>query len=380
MAALQPTIAEQRLPTKSSVLLSDLFNLTSTDFSKPIRDVAELQTPKTQGVTTKELAEFIIKKGQTNNPNLKQAKSFIKHYNSGKCYICGVSISTDNNVEELEHKVPIVEGLSVEIINQLNMRDSRKRFDDIYNTDEALGYLLEYARSHRCCNQLKGNMSPFTFDGIPTLDGMTTPYKININGISTLLKNIWENIRNIPGRVYQDETGCKQHMIVSQFRTIKKDEFIKARKKELIEEHFQPLLDFFYKKISEYGRGSFGLAQLVMISNQAMGIDQSVWGKLGISWTGNILNPSDFLFTLHSQLELEVNYSNSRKTAIEKLYTKTELKTKCFPYYDDRRKDGRTTRSVSLELSTLSRMINVDYLELLNMIKSYFKHYGENMI
>ena len=360
---------EQRLPTMSSELLQTYFGLTPAELGAKAREITERHSPQTQGRNTYELAEFIISKGRrTNNPYYDNAVFFKNNYDSNTCYICGGPITEGQRIEELEHLSPIVEALSFGLINQLNRKEHNKTMEDIYNTLTALGYLLEYARSHRCCNQLKSSKSFFTFDGNPPFE---TPYKINNSEISLLLKKIWDNVRG-GGTLFQDPTGCKESELVAYFRDISKDQFIKFRKDHLIIYFFQPLLNHIYTKIQHYGSGSFPFAQLVMISNQTMSIDQIVWKRLGLAWTGNTVT-KDQLFGEIVTFSSRITYDSTRKVCIFNLLQNTTWFRNCLQFYNKRR-EGRSYRKI--DFHAFSRIINVDYLKLIDIIKNWLLQYG----
>jgi hypothetical protein len=364
---------EQRLPTMSSELLQTYFELTPAELGAKAREITELSPPKTQGINTYELAKFIIDKGRIqNNPYYDNAVFFKKNYDSNTCYICGGRITEGQRIEELEHLSPIVEALSFGLINQLNRKEHNKTMEDIYNTLTALGYLLEYARSHRCCNQLKSSKSFFTFDGNPPFE---TPYKINNSEISLLLKKIWDNVIG-RGTLFQDPTGCKERELVAYIRRISKDKFIKTRKDYLINYFFQPLLNHIYSKIQHYGSGSFPFAQLVMISNQTMSIDQIVWKRLGLAWTGNTVTKDQLLGEIVT-FSSRITYDSTRKVCILNLTQISSLNKYCLQFYNNRR-EGRSSRNI--DVPALSRLINVDYLKLIDIIKNWLlQAYGINI-
>jgi hypothetical protein len=367
--------AEIRGPTTSSELLLTVFGLKPEDIGKKARKLAELQPPQSQGKTAVDLANHIINKGNdTNNKWFNEASIFFKEYNSKTCYICGGPISDAPNVEELEHLLPIAEALAFEIIIQKPRKVIEKNYDEIYNTDEGLGYLLEYARSHRCCNQIKGATSMFTFTGTPPYDN---PYKINENAISMLLKKIWDNVRG-QGTLYQDVTGCKEPFLVDYMSKIPKDIFIKGRKEILINNYFGKLLDFVKDRINHYGQGNFPFAQLVMISNQAMTIDQNIWSHMGVSWGGEIID-RNIVLTRLLEFSKNIKYDSSRGKAIEELTKIGELNLEILDYYNYKKMD-RTSRTINS--SNFSRFINLDYLNIVDIIRNFLEkgyQINENM-
>ena len=364
---------EERLPMKSSELLKQYYNLDPTAFGKNARDITELQSPQTQGSNAYLLAQYIQEKGNsgdTHNPYYQDAVEFVGNYESDTCYICGGNIVDEPHVEELEHLLPIVEALQFELIIQENRKEFTKTLGKIYNTPIALGHLLEYARSHRCCNQLKSVTSFLTFDGSPPFE---QPYKINENEISMLLKRIWENARS-GGKSYQDKTGCNEPTLMRYIASMSKEQFIRERKQHLVQRYFEPLLEFIYEKLSHYGNGSFPLSQLVMISNQALTIDQSAWGKLGAQWSGPVISRDQLMDSL-VRFANNVSYENSRGLAIFKLTKISQLSQPCLDYYNEKRKPSRSVRTTDIQ--GFSKFINEDYLKLTHIILKFLNHYDD---
>lgn len=358
---------EERLPTTSDVLIKTFF--TKSDTGEKPRDITEMQPATIQGTNAKILADYVVK--QTNaaisNPaNYIAAVNFKSHYDANLCYICGGEINKDvAGVEELEHLLPIAEALTFGLIIQDNKKVFEKQCKEIHTNREARGYLLEYARSHRCCNQLKGSTSLLIFDGRPPYEN---PYKINGNSISSLLKQIWDNTTSPNGK-YGEANGCKNEGLVNHLKTFKnKEQFITTRKQVLIDQHFQPLLNFINEAIQESGQGSFRFAQLVFISNQAMSIDPKVWKLLGSRWSGDIVTKEEMIryFLTESR---NVTYKNSNESAIQTITSNDELSVVVRDYYTSRKKSSRPVRTV--DVGELSRYLNAE----LNVLKQmHFKY------
>ena len=308
------TVAE-RLPIKSTAVTA--LAVGNAKLEKLARDYTELLSPPKQGKVAYKLAEYIIQKRNLNksSPSPKYyeaALEFKKNYDSQKCYICGYKISNKARVEELEHLLPIAEALQFDFIIQNQL--SNDTLEKIYNTHLAHGYLLEYGRSHRCCNQLKSGTSFLSFDGRPPFN---RPYKINKNEISMLLRNIWENVTAKKGK-FNEDYGCKERELMRDIATITKERFITNRTKILIDYYFQPLLDMVYLKINSWGQGSFPFAQLVMISNQTMLMDQKIWNMVGMQFTGQQMTKKDMIMSLQS-IGQTVTYEESKKMQIKRL-------------------------------------------------------------
>ena len=293
----------KNLPIGSSDILDKLFGLNAKiDLDMLARDVIEMQPPQTQGKNTLGLAKYIISIGEI-SPYYEDAQSFETDYKSNTCYICGYEIAKGARIEELEHLLPVGQALSFGIIDQRRFTDAKKEYDSIYNLPQAKGYLLEYRRSHRCCNQIKGIISPLTFTG--------QTYIINESGISNILEKIWDSANlhsTSTDKVYQELVGCKEPNLQAQItsKSINKEDFVKERINILTENYFTPLLNLVLEKINSYADnnkvGAMRFAQLIMLSNLAMTIDQIVWTKLNVSkWTGEKVSKDQLLNKLMQQ-------------------------------------------------------------------------------
>ena len=362
------TIKEERVSTTSSGLLSSLFGKSPADLGQLARDITEKQSPTSQGKSTEKLAKFIVDRGNTNdNPYYKQASFYQSQYNSNTCYLCGYPIEA-GMVEELEHVLPIGEALALTGIVQQSRKDFIASMPEIYNKPEALSYLLEYARSHRCCNQIKGVTSFLNFNGNPPFN---EPYKIDGNAVSNFLKNIWVEA-SPDGSRWQEPGACANSKFESYFSKVSKETFIANRRQFIVDNYLNPILKYIYQVIQ--GAPTFKFAQLIFLSNQALSIDQTIWESLGIEWKGDVVTRETVLKTLYDK-SLTFDYKTTRDTVLNQILnvkdTHPILNAKMMEYYNTK-KEGRTSRNI--DASSFKRFINVDFVEMKKLHIDYLKN------
>jgi hypothetical protein len=376
---------ETQLPTKSSDILKTHFGLNPKNIGKRTRRVTELKPPKTQGQNALLLAQFIVKKGNNpNNPNYSYAEKYIKDYESNTCYICGNIINTkiENRVEELEHIMPLAEGLAFSLIIQESSTVFKDSFKSIFKTSTACGYLLEYRRSHKCCNQLKGVTSFFTFDGTPN---SKTPYKINNYELIFLLNRIWKNVR-IDGNLHQYSYGCNEPELLSSMQDKERNSFVNERKQIIINDYLNPLLEFILDNINLWGKGNLSLAQLVMISNQTMTIDQNIWNKMGIQSiedkppsnkeTLNVNNISnEYVLNELEQKSFAKQCSNSMMEILQNIYNSSNLNNVITEYFNQKTNPVSTRNT----FDKWKRFIMPEYYKMQYLLNSNMEQYDINI-
>ena len=371
---------ENQLPTKSSDILKTIFNLKVKSLNKTPRRITELNPAKTQGQNALLLAKFIVLKGKyLNNLNYSYADKYIKDYESNTCYICGniINTKTENRVEELEHIMPLAEGLAFSLIIQNSSKIFQKTFDSIFKKPIARGYLLEYRRSHKCCNRLKGVTSFFTFDGTPNSE---TPYKIDENFVSSLLKKIWENAR-IDGKLYQDSYGCKEPELLSSMKDKEMNNFVNERKQIIINDYLNPLLTFILDNIDSWGKGNLSLAQLVMISNQAITINQNIWKKMGVQSTeNNNETPNNenisnkYVLDELLQKSSAEECSNSMMEILQSVYNSSNLNNVITDYFKQ-----KTNSRLKNTFDNWKTFIMLEYYKMQNLLNNNMEQYDINI-
>jgi hypothetical protein len=365
-------LVEERAPTKSSEILLKLFGKKPSDFGELARTLTELQTPTTQGQNAYSLSKYIVEKGEKspNYPNYERAIFFKKQYESNLCYICGTEIikkKEPKTTEELEHVLPIGEALALTGIIQEGKKEfSKNVIENIADKPQALSYLLEYARSHRCCNQLKSVTSFLSFNGNPPYNRL---YKVDYNAISSLLKEIWkQTIEN--GKLFQEPGGCNNKFLIQNINNVFKDRntFIDKRSDYIIKNYIKPILDYINDFIDKSGSGKF--AQLVFLANQVVSISPKVWEKMGAKWGGDIIEATDKQdFFIEILTTVNFTYKNTMNIVlkqVEKIYNENENKEgkqRIFQYYESKRSsESRKIRKI--DMTTLISYLNEDFLKL----------------
>ena len=365
------TAQEQRVPTKSSELLETIYNLSPSVLGQVARDVTEIQNPETQGKNAYALAEYIIQKGPTFRPEkpeiYKRAIFFKNLYDSNVCYLCGYPIDTTiSHAEELEHVLPIAEALALTAIIQLKGKEFKRNLEEISNSKDAYLYLLEYARAHTCCNQAKGVVSFLSFNGTPPYK---EPYKIDNNSISQVFKNIWKNFGH-GGNFQQFPHACANTTLVTNyFSKVSMDKFIQERKQYLINNFMTPILN----EIKTFvGTNGLQFAQLCYLANQALSIDQKVWGYLGSKWQGDEIDlPSLKRLIIEGVItnptKPNSSYNNTIDTVINeilKIYdrnTNIKLNSIINQHFNQYLRDENQREQRKINKQTFSRIINIEY-------------------
>jgi hypothetical protein len=270
-----------------------------------LRDVVELQAPKTQGKNVQNLARLIAQSYESAEGNIypddptKQsnairnyntAQSLLADFEGGRCYICGGELRT--STPELEHICPVAEALGILHIIQEQVREFIKMATDANHflwSDEAYAAMLEYRDSHLCCNRIK---SSTTF-----LKEKNGGYEIDEEGIKTYLGDVYDSIMGPngngkgPARVYNDEDGCANKVLRDWFKSFGgRANFIQSRYYGVTNPGNTPGMSKYVGDIVEYVNQSFerygNLAYLIAIANQALGVSEKLWEFLTIS-TGN---------------------------------------------------------------------------------------------
>ncbi len=154
------------VPEKSSDVVDAIFG-SVTGIPNYRTGITERQPPTVQGDNALMLAKHIIVKAKTQPVDadlLARANFFKDQWDSGTCYLCGLPIlEGDGQEEQLEHILPI--GLALGLLGIISETFNQFRDRLVSNTigdDESLSYLLEYSRSHACCNQIKSRVLKFS--------------------------------------------------------------------------------------------------------------------------------------------------------------------------------------------------------------------------
>jgi len=367
-----PNIAEEpdnpelapRIPTKSGDILLQIFGKVPADFGELARDLTELQAPQTQGTNAYRLAEYIVSKGKSST-YYERALFFKKLYESNNCYICGLPIEKGNKQEELEHILPIGEALALTGIIQENSKDFKQKIEEIAEHPISYMYLLEYARSHTCCNQVKSHKSFLKFNGSPPFK---QPYSIDENIIKKFLGDVWINAGH-GGDLQQFPHACANANFVKNMGKLSKEQFIESRSKVIVRDFMTPIL----KNIESFvGNNGLKFAQLVYLANQAISVDEKVWRSLGTRWSGDIVEKDKMLFKVIENVKND-SYDMTREKVAEQLFelskNNKEFRELLIVYYNSKKGDGRASRVP--DINKFKSLINVDFLLFKELHQKY---------
>jgi hypothetical protein len=367
-----------RIPTTSTGILDLFFNKTTKDIGTGARDVTELQPPQTQGLNALALAEYIIDEKGVDHPCYTNAIFFKEQWKSGDCYICGFKINETGHTMELEHVLPIAEALALTGIIQ----DPKKTFtkpnnlEEISDTPYAKNFLLEYARSHRCCNQIKSATSFLSFN-LNASDDMQK-YTPNLVGINKVLNEIYyqgTGQAKLDHAKFQEEKACANLSFRESLQNTGKKTFIENRRNFIIDHYITPIIIEINALIRET---TFNFAQLVFLANQAMSIDQRIWKTLEGQQMNEVKVDSILLELFTNSISL--NYKNTRKPIADNLvkfldkFPRTLYKKAQDYVFQNLVKAGsiKTIPPRKIDLKTLLGFLNVDY-------DFYKKIYFENI-
>jgi hypothetical protein len=125
-----------------------------------------------------------------------------------ECYICGLKLNEDKDTAECEHILPVFQGALFlnlyrseykDVMSKVNKKQPLTRQEtELYET-----LMLEYKWAHRCCNQIKSNISFLTFD--PKSD----KFMLDFNSTAKILKGIFEaKMQNKEGK-YETRSYCE---------------------------------------------------------------------------------------------------------------------------------------------------------------------------
>jgi len=370
-----------RIPKLSSEVLEFFFNQTPSDLGTGARDITEKQAPQTQGLNALALSKYIIALGST-NPYYNNAVFFKEQWDSSNCYICGLRINDTGHTMELEHVLPIAEALALTGIIQDPQKTftKPKNLQEVADTPYGKYYLLEYARSHRCCNQIKSATSFLSFDLNAPKD--TEKYTPNLVGINRVLNDIWGQGTGIATKnpKWQEPNACANEFFRKKIKDIPKNTFIETRREFIVEKYINPIILSINDVISKEG---FNFAQLVFLANQAMTVDQQIWKTLD-GKKMNEVTVDEILTALYTNT-LSLNYKSTMAQAsdvLKDILTKNpKLKQKSLDYLGTNLKQqGYSVREASrtVDMSKLVSFLNIDYNLFSKIYFDYIKTKKEN--
>jgi hypothetical protein len=310
------------LPTESKDMVMTLLGMNLEqiqiavpDTFKKYRDISEVMSPQQQGINVMRIANYVIENPARYNKNtIEQAKFIItKHFmvpsiggTKEVCYICDCDIDKAAKCTELEHVLPVAQGLAFNYIITENIEITRK--DGIVSPfllslsdEQAYKYLLEYFPSHTCCNQLKGSLTFLKLD--------KNGYSFDETCARGILKDIWNNTVG-GGKKRKESNSCGNKLLINQ---LKKNNI--GGMKEFIDKRMKIIGANFVNKICTNinnfmnAKGiNIRFSQLLFLSNQALSMDQRVWQSLGFK--GETINKGTFIQEVISGLNkaMDKNY------------------------------------------------------------------------
>jgi hypothetical protein len=320
------------IPTKATEALSLIVGTTIENINQsrtkkgetPIlpRQIFEALNAQSQGKNTLYLAERLVEKvgkyktykdKYSNDPNFRStvaaAAKFIEDWKSDSCYICGLPITKDTD-EELEHICPLVQGAGVLDIMKYTKKYIDRNLDDILlNSPNLILFFYEYARSHRCCNQAKGNLS-----FIETNEA-TVPYvSSNDANIRSVLGKIHDSITGIQP-FHADKGGCREKVLKDGIGIGPGQK--KKEKEDFVSERLASIKDNFVDRIVVYsnhfissptggGGGSLEFAKMIQIAKQAMGANETIFQSLGLRFTGDPIGNDEFFTRCETMLKKNI--------------------------------------------------------------------------
>ena len=318
------------------------------------REFIEHRGPQVQGKNAFTLANHIMEKnGDPSYNDLQElARKFNNDWNSNTCYLCGQKIIKGQN-EELEHIVPVAEAFAVLDIIQDNQTEFKRKLDDTMKDEKKntyTKYLLEYRRSHACCNQLKSNTSFLHWD--------KGNYVVN----ESVLRNFFARLHSVIGeRKFRGEREvCGNQQLKNQKEKNKK-RFIDLRTTDVTNNYLNPIATFVTKQRSKLGGN---MMELSYLANQALSVHPVIWlmKKGDASLT---TNKSDIEIFKKKVIDgLENVYKNGRAKILLKiqdsvLIDKVKLYCNARIVNDMIAQPRRSERKV--DSTVFMRLLNVDY-------------------
>ena len=386
------------VPVVSSELINTLFGETVLTAIKngKYRALTELISPPVQGHNAYVLAKYIIEKAYSRvyvDPVLlDRANFFIKQWDDNTCYLCGLPIKKDKKIyekdktqnEELEHILPIGLALGLLGIIQENKRDFDKLLrSDMIDDRTALLYLLEYARSHACCNQIKSSISFLKWNG--------KIYDVDHNSIRHVLRRIC-NSEELG--LQQQTTHCANELWLDDMKSTYGETKGKIDCKNFIDESLKRIKTFYIDPIvthltSQFKRDqNYHLTHLVFLANQAMSVDPTLWEYLGADeWAGEVvMSKDDFFSSIKTQAMTIISgrngkdpqYQNTTGIVLQDIFQIAErdydFKVIFEVYRESHKQNTRPSRSGKpLDKSAITNGLKEDMAKFVRICEEFFK-------
>ena len=189
---------------------------------------------------------------EPSNPTTQCGNVIGKWDNNTLCYICGLKLEVDDVKEfppECEHILPVYQGSL--------LLDLYKASVDKKNISPE--HKLEYAWSHRCCNQIKSDTS-----------FLTTKRK----GKDEVFALHYNNTKNILNTIYKgDRSYCQT--LKNKINEMNKNAWINERIIRIGDNQINPIIEYLSQSLNQ----SKGLFYLGILSNILKSVDQNTLYK-----------------------------------------------------------------------------------------------------
>lgn len=234
----------QELYTKKVFSLDDLISL---EARRAFTKIYKIQTefPENKFITARDWWE-------PSSPTTQCGNVIGKWNNNTLCYICGLKLIDDNVNEfppECEHILPVYQGSLLLELYKASV--DKKNISPEHN--------LEYAWSHRCCNQIKSDTS-----------FLTTKRK----GKDEVFALHYNNTKNILNTIYKgDRSYCQ--ILKNKINKINKNAWVNERTISIGDNQINPIIEYLSQSLNQ----SKGLFYLGILSNILKSVDQNTLYK-----------------------------------------------------------------------------------------------------
>ena len=234
----------QELYTKKVFSLDDLISL---EARRAFTKIYKIQTefPEMKFITARDWWE-------PSNPTTQCGNVIGKWDNNTPCYICGLKLIDDNVKEfppECEHILPVYQGSLLLELYKASV--DKKNISPEHN--------LEYAWSHRCCNQIKSDTS-----------FLTTKRK----GKDEVFALHYNNTKNILNTIYKgDRSYCQ--ILKNKINKMNKNTWVNGRTISIGDNQINPIIEYLSQSLNQ----SKGLFYLGILSNILKSVDQNTLYK-----------------------------------------------------------------------------------------------------
>jgi hypothetical protein len=184
-----------------------------------------------------------------------------------ECYICGLRLNEDTGAKktpECEHILPVFQGALFlnlyrseykDIVNKANRRETlTAREQHLYDT-----LMLEYKWAHRCCNQIKSNISFLTFDP------KDNKFKLDFVSSKKILKGVFEAKMPNKNGVSENRAYCNviSGILKKKYGAAGVDKFIRDRSDAINDANIKPICKEIHRQMgADKRKGLFYLSVL----------------------------------------------------------------------------------------------------------------------